>query len=441
MPHLISARRNGRANSYSMVRLAVAIGLVTSSWAALAADPLSLAEAQRMALERSRQIVAEDAAVNASRDMSVAAGQLPDPVLKAGIDNLPVTGRDRGSVAADFMTMRRIGFSQELTRSDKRHLRSERYARETDKALAEKDVVIAAIERDTAIAWLDRYYALAVAEVVSAQRDQAVRELQAAEAAYRGGRGSQADVLAAKGDIAQLDDRHDDAVRRVRGTAITLTRWVGEAGNRPLAGEPAIDTVRLDPVALETQLNHHPEIAALRRQEDIAALDVKLAEANKKSDWSIEVAYQQRGGAYSNMVSVGISVPLQWDQKNRQDRELAAKLATAEQVRAGRDEMLRSHVAETRTMLNEWQTNRDRLARYARELVPLAQERSEAALAAYRGGKSALGEVLAARRNELDVRLSALQLEADTARLWAQLNFLFPTTHGPAPTASIEGIK
>jgi hypothetical protein len=47
-----------------------------------------------------------------------------------------------------------------------------------------------------------------------------------------------------------------------------------------------------------------------------------LAEANKKPDWSVEVAFQQRGSAYSNMVSVGISLPFQWDQKNRQDREL-----------------------------------------------------------------------------------------------------------------------
>ncbi len=47
-----------------------------------------------------------------------------------------------------------------------------------------------------------------------------------------------------------------------------------------------------------------------------------------------------------------------------------------------------------------------------------------------------LAEVLAARRSELDVRLSGLQLEADTARLWAELNFLFPTSHGAMPAAA-----
>jgi outer membrane protein TolC len=140
----------------------------------------------------------------------------------------------------------------------------------------------------------------------------------------------------------------------------------------------------------------------------------------------VELAFQQRGPAYSNMVSFGVSVPLQWDQKNRQDRELAARLAQVEQANAEREDTLRAHVAEVRTMMNEWQNNRERHVRYEQELVPLAHSRALAQVAAYRGGKAALADVLAARRNEIEVRLQALQLEADSARLWAQLNFLFP---------------
>ena len=40
--------------------------------------------------------------------MAIAAGQLPDPVLKFGVDNLPLSGPDRLSLSRDFMTMRRI---------------------------------------------------------------------------------------------------------------------------------------------------------------------------------------------------------------------------------------------------------------------------------------------------------------------------------------------
>jgi outer membrane protein TolC len=126
------------------------------------------------------------------------------------------------------------------------------------------------------------------------------------------------------------------------------------------------------------------------------------------------------------MFSVMVSVPLPWDRSNRQDREVAAKLAAAEQARAARDEALRAHIAEFRTMEEEWQSNRSRIARFEREIVPLASARAEATLAAYRGGKASQGDVLAARRAELEARLQALTLESETARLWAQLNYLIP---------------
>jgi hypothetical protein len=128
---------------------------------AMSVGALTLAQAQHLAIERSRQLTAKDFAVAASREMAVAAAQLPDPVVKIGVDNLPVEGADRFSVARDFMTMRRVGVRQELTRADKRHWRADRFEREAEKFVAEKTAAGASIERDTALAWLDRYYAAA----------------------------------------------------------------------------------------------------------------------------------------------------------------------------------------------------------------------------------------------------------------------------------------
>jgi outer membrane protein TolC len=409
------------------------------AWAASPA--LSLAQAQQLAVSRSRLLPAQDASIAAARDMAVAAGQLPDPVLKAGIDNLPVSGQDRYHIGSDFMTMRRIGVVQELTRSDKRELRAAQFDRTADKASAEKALITARIERETALAWLDMYYASQMAQATQEQVGQARLELEAAEGAYRGGKGSQANVFGARSAIAAAQDRASEFKRRVVGAQTMLARWVGISGELALAGHPDIDHVRLDPATLDTTLAHHPDIAVLDRQHEIARTDVLLAQANRKPDWTVEVALQQRGQAYSNMVSVGVSIPLQWDRKNRQDRELAAKLALADQVKDERDEMLRAHVAETRVMLDEWQNGRERLARYRREIVPLAADRSAAVFAAYRGGKASLAEVLAARKGELDVRLQALQLEGDTARLWAQLNFLYPTSDMPSRAPMQREIK
>ncbi len=139
--------------------------------------------------------------------------------------------------------------------------------------------------------------------------------------------------------------------------------------------------------------------------------------------------YSQRGPAYSNMVSINLSVPLQWDQKNRQDRELAARLAGIDEARARREELQRAHEAEVRAMLQEWRSHEDRLRRYDASLLPLATQRSEAALVAYRSGTGPLPAVLEARRSEVDVRMERLRIEIDKARVWAQLNYLLPS-HG-----------
>jgi outer membrane protein TolC len=392
-----------------------------------AADtPLTLAEAQRRAVERSRLLVAQDAAASASREMAVAAEQLPDPVATMGVNNLPINGPDAWSLTKDFMTMTSIGVMQEFTRSDKRRARAERFEREADKAATERSARVATIQRDTALAWLDRYYAEAQAGVVAEQSRQTRLEIEAAETAYRTGRGNLADVLAARSALVMLDDRASELRRRASAARIALARWIGNAADAPLAGAPPIDSIQLDPHTLDADVAHHPEIAVLSRQEDIAAAEVRVAQANKKPDWSAQLMYSQRGPSYSNMISINFSVPLQWDQANRQDREVAAKLALLDQVRAEREDMERAHVAELRAMIAEWENDRERSARYARELVPLASERTQAALAAYRGAKASLIDVLLARRSEIDVRLQALQLEADTARLWAQLNFLAP---------------
>lgn len=408
------------------------LSLLPVSWTAAADGPLTLAEAQRRAVVHSRQLPAKDFAVTAARELAVAAGQLPDPVLKIGIDNLPVSGPDRYSLTNDFMTMRRVGVMQEITRTDKRLLRSVGLNQMADKTIAEKEVATAAIERDTAIAWLDLHYAQAMAAVIDEQGQQAKLEIQAADGAYRAGRGSQAEVFAARSALAGVEDRQSEYRRRSVNARTMLARWTGSNADLSLAGKPDTDVIRLDPATLETQLAHHPEIAVSNRQVEIAETEAKLALANKKSDWSVEVAFQQRGPAYSNMVSVGVSIPFQWDQNNRQDRQLSSKLAVIDQAKSERDEMLRDHVAQTRIQINEWNNGRERAARYERDLVPLAAQRTLAGITAYSGGKTTLAEVLAARRSEIDVRLQALQLQADTARLWAQLNFLFPTSAAPS---------
>ena len=431
MPHVPHASRSLRrwAPALALTLCAATVGLQ-----AHAQQRLTLDQALRLAQERSRQLPAQDSAAAAAREMALAAGQLPDPILKAGINNLPIDGADRFSLTRDFMTMRSLGVMQEFTRDDKRKARAARFDREADAAMAGRDAALATLRRDTALAWLDRHYQERMADLLRAMRAETALQIEAAEAAYRGGRGSQADVFAARSAVALIDDRIRQAERQIATAKTKLARWVGAEADQTLAAPPAMAAVRLDAARLETQLEHHPQISLMARQEAQARADADIAQSNKRSDWSVELMFSQRGSAYSNMVSLNVSIPLQWDPKNRQDREVAAKLAMAAQMRAQREEAAREHVAEARSGLQQWQSNRERLALYDSSLILLAGERTRAAIAAYRGGAGSLGHVVEARRMEIDTRMERLRLEMETAGLWAQLEYLIPAEAG-APAA------
>src|SRR5437899_12229743 len=106
------------------IRYAAAPLLLAAAALQAHAAPLSLDDALRLAQERSRQLPAQDASATAARQMAVAAGQRPDPTLKAGISNLPVNGPDRFSLTNDFVTMRSVGVMQEFTRKGKLEARA-----------------------------------------------------------------------------------------------------------------------------------------------------------------------------------------------------------------------------------------------------------------------------------------------------------------------------
>ena len=217
-----------RGGSRSTLALLVGRGLVPAH----GAFALTLDEALRLAQERSRQLPAQDAAAYASRQMAVAAGQRPDPTLKAGINNLPVDGPDRFSLTRDFMTMRSIGVMQEITRGSKLKARSARFEREAEVAEASRQLALANLQRDTAMAWLDRYYQERMREVLVSQRDEAKLQIEGADAAYRGGRGSQADVFAARSAVALIEDR----IRQTERQVATAKTQAGTLGRRD--GEP-----------------------------------------------------------------------------------------------------------------------------------------------------------------------------------------------------------
>lgn len=369
--------------------------------AAVAAPaPVALTEAQQLAIERSLQVAVYDSAIAAARDMAVAAAQSPEPTLKFGVDHLPIEGADRLSFGRNVNTIARTGLAQPLS-PEMRQALAERYAREADRVAAQKIATSVDIARETALAWLECYYIEQMTRVAADQLKFAQVEVEGAERMYWAGRLTQAEFYATRSMLVSFEDKSGELAHRGRAARIALKRWVGAAGDAPLAALPNVDRILLRPAALEGDLTRHPEVALLEREADIAASDVRVAQADRQSP-----------------------------------PEIAATLAKRDEARAARDEKLRTEVAEMRIWIEEWQHARDRRDRYAGQLVSLARERTLATLVAYRGGKASLTDALASRRAETEAQMQSVEMERQVARTWTRINFALPDGLPPASRAA-----
>lgn len=433
-PPVRSARRQWPSGLESLTMVILALGATSLATAQTSSSPLTLDAALEAASERSATLQAQDAATRAARELAVSAGRLPDPVLRLSVDNLPIEGPMRYSLTDDFMTMRSVSLMQTFTGSEKRQARAARYEREAEAATAMRSMQKARLLAQTAGAWFDRYYQEQMQGLLQRQREEASRVSEAVESAYRGGRSSQADVLAAHTAVARIDDRLHEVRAGLTNAKALLQRWIGDGAEQPLGALPRIDRTRLAEHQLGHEIDQHPDIAVMNARERVALADAEVARQDKSADWSWSLMYSKRGSQFGDMVSLGVSIPLQWDQARKQDRELSARLQKAEQIRLEREEMRREHLFAVQRLLANWRSNLTRLADYDKTLIPLATARVQATEAAFRGGKAPLAAVLEALRMVTDTRLERLRIEKQTAAWWAELEYLIPQDQaGQAP--------
>lgn len=390
--------------------------------------PFTLDAALQSATDHSASMQAAQASVRASSEVAVKAGQLPDPMLKAGIDNLPVNGGQRFTVGQDFMTMRRIGIEQEWVSGDKRRLRSalanEQVGRERAAYLAQ----LASVRQQTATAWLNAVYAKQALTLQQALLDHMNHELDATKASYRGAKASAADVVQARAMLAQTQDQLLKAEQVYQTSLIALSRWtavpVDDVTGAPPAPESFVSSLPPDELRLS-----QPALITAADDIAVAEADTAVANSERSPNWTWEVAYQQRGGAYSNMVSVGVTIPLPINRKNRQNRDVAEKAALATKARLMYEDTLRQVQTDIRTQSATLASGRARIANLGDALLPAADQRVQLANAAYRAGTGSLADTFAARRAQLDAQLQVLDLRREVSQTWAQLEYqVVPST-------------
>ena len=393
--------------------------------------PLGLGEALAISEQRSSKLAAQSSAVAAAAEQIGRSAQLPDPKIRLGVDNLPVSGPDAYSLTSDFMTMKRIGIMQEVPNGEKRRARGQRAEREQALESVSLEALRAQLRQDTAVSWLELYYAHRTRDTVERLVRQYELEADTVSAAVTAGRVSPAGAVLLRSALESARDRVLEQRRAVLRAEASLAALVGSAARRPLGDAPDTTTLAHSPAALVEGLETHPALLLYKEREALAASEVALATSSGQPDWSVEVLYGQRSPNFSNMLTVMFSIDLPLDKAKRQDRDVAARASLLERARSESEDARRAHEADVRTMISDWEISHERARRFETLLLPLTRERTELALAAYRGGRGDLAAVLEARRAEIETLLSLHAAELERGRAWARLNHLVP--HGVKP--------
>ena len=161
---------------------------------------------------------------------------------------------------------------------------------------------------------------------------------------------------------------------------------------------------------------------------NVAQAAIAQAQAARKSDWALALAYQQRGPQFSDMAMVEVSFDLPLFTARRQDPTIAARRALRDALDAQREATLREHAAELDADLAEYRRLERALTRQNRQLLPLAAQKVALVDAAWRGGQAGPAELIDARRERIEAELEAIALEGKRQQMAARLHYAYTDT-------------
>ena len=273
-----------------------------------------------------------------------------------------------------------------------------------------------------ATAWLNAAYAKKALSLQQEVVDHMVHELAAIQASYRGAKASASDVTQAQVILAQTRDQLLKAQQVLQTALISLSRWTA-APVTDIAGDPPAPQSVVAALPSEELKRVEPALISASSEIAVADAETAVAQSNRNPNWTWEVAYQQRGGQYSNMVSVGVSIPIPLNRRDRQDRDTAEKSELGTKARLMYEDARRQVDADIRNLSATLASGRERVTNLSTSLLPAADQRLQLSTAAYRAGTGSLADTFAAKRAVLDARLQVLDLQRDVSLTWAQLEY------------------
>lgn len=400
-----------------VARIALSFVFLVTPFTAGAA--LTLAEAERLALERAPWYQHHRTSVSAAAERVEYEGRLPDPQLTLGVVNVPTTTYD---LRSEDMTMTNVGVRQQFPPGDTLKLRSQRARQELTREEARLEMERRNLLRQVRSAWLELYYFDRSLKLLDDSRHVQARLVEDAEARYRAAAGSQPEVLAERQALARLDERIA-MLRALRAkTRAQLSRWVGGPAQQPLpetlpppASAPA-----------EFAVERHPEWLAARAGIEAARAEVDIARQEYKPGFMVDVAYGLRrarpdGSERADLFSALVTMDLPIFRAKRQDRRLAEKQTLETAARYEAEDKRRELEAMYRAAQAEHEALAQRVQIFESRILPDAEREAALTVAGFARDQS---ERRQARLKALETRLELTRLRVDLARSQAELSYL-----------------
>lgn len=355
------------------------------------------------ALRNNPEIQAASREREAAEQRIASAGALDDPMLEAGVINVPT---DSFSFSREDMTMKMIGLSQRFPYPGKRGLREDVAAREAESLAYGYRETLNRVVREVRIAYFD--LALVIESTRLTEKNRTVLEqfLRLADGRYSVGQASQADVLKAQTQLSRMLEELLKLGRERPMFEAELMRALGRtSGSVPAPRIPDLREVRLAFDELrEAALHERPQLLALLTTVGRAEKSVELMRKDAYPDFDVRFSYGQRermpdGAKRSDMVNlvVAINLPV-W-----RERKITPRISEAQ---AMRDQALRMYEAQRneiamklRQQLAAAEQNLRSARLYRNDILPQARLTVEAALAAYRVNRADVMTLLDSQMN------------------------------------------
>lgn len=388
------------------------------------AAPLSLADAEVIALQQDPSLKAVESRRAALAELAVAADQWPDPMLRVGLMSLPT---DTWHLGQEPMTQALVGVTQKFPRGRTRELRSAQMLEQSSslaQSLQDQRLQVVLMVREE---YLEALKQRKLAEI-NAEAIAAFSELvEITQDYYATGRVQQQDVLRAAVELAKAEDRarrigQDEDRARAR-----LETWLGTAAWREIGDDWPGLAPALPVEELKTRLAVHPRVAALQEQIDAADKGVELAEQRYKPEFGVDLAYGGRGGtnpdgsSRTDLASVMLVMDLPLFHKNRQDRYVAAAVSESSVATFQRDDVYRRMNSELVMHAATLERQRERIRLFEESLLPDAEFNAEATFSAYQAAVESLTTLMRARITEFELQLEYASLRAETLKTRARL--------------------